>query len=162
MEIAKATVKDAEEILALQRLAYRSEAELYQDFSLPPLTETLAQMQAEFGRSVFLKVLRNGRIVGSVRARSEGQTCFIGRLIVHPDCRRQGIATRLMHEIERCFPDVDRFELFTGCKSEGNLRLYERLGYRRFREQLPAQGPSLVFLDKQHRTPTGLSADVAG
>lgn len=161
MEIRKATIENAEEILSLQRLAYRSEAELYHDFSIPPLTETLAQMQAEFGRSVFLKAIRDGRIVGSVRARLEGRTCFVGRLIVRPDCQRRGIATELMHEIERYFAKVNRFELFTGCRSEGNLRLYERLGYRRFKEEQPSQGPPLVFLEK-HCTPAGPSAEMAG
>ncbi len=27
------------------------------------------------------------------------------------------------------FPQVERYELFTGARSEGNLRLYRRLGY---------------------------------
>jgi GNAT superfamily N-acetyltransferase len=149
MEITKATIQDAEQILALQRLAYRSEAELYDDFSLPPLVETLVEIEAEFRRSVFLKVVLGGRIVGSVRARSDGQTCFVGRLIVHPDCQRQGIGTGMMYEIERCFPDVDRYELFTGYKSVGNMRLYEALGYEVFKEAQPAAGPRLIFLEKR-------------
>jgi len=35
--IERATISDAEEILALQKLAYRSEAEIYHDFNIPPL-----------------------------------------------------------------------------------------------------------------------------
>ena len=151
MDITKATIEDAQQILALQRLAYRSEAAIYSDLSLPPLTETLAQLQVEFDRSLFLKVVADGRIVGSVRGRSDGRTCFVGRLIVHPDHQKQGLGTRLMHEIERRFPDVGRFELFTGCRSESNLRLYERLGYRRFKEEQPMQSPPLVFLEKDRK-----------
>ena len=41
MEITQATAEDAAAILALQRLAYQSEAEVYGDFSIPPLTQTL-------------------------------------------------------------------------------------------------------------------------
>ena len=55
MEILPATIADADEILALQKLAYASEAALYDDESLPPLTQTLEQMQAEFDRQVVLK-----------------------------------------------------------------------------------------------------------
>lgn len=153
MEITRATVQDAKAILALQRLAYQCEAQRYNDYRLPPLTETLAELQREFDRSVFLKAVGEDGICGSVRARDDGKTCFIGRLIVHPASRRQGIATRLMREIEECFPHVTRYELFTGYKSQGNLRLYDKLGYRVFREARPEQGPRLVFLEKR-REPT--------
>ena len=148
VEITRATITDAQAILALQRLAYQCEAERYNDYGLPPLTETMSELQAEFDRSVFLKAISEDGICGSVRARDDGTTCFIGRLIVHPICRRRGIATRLMAEIEACFPDVARYELFTGYKSQGNLQLYDKLGYRVFREDQPEQGPKLVFLEK--------------
>lgn len=158
MEIVRATIDDAETILALQRLAYQCEAQLYDDYSLPPLTETLTALQAEFGRSVFLKAVDDDGICGSVRAHDRDGACFIGRLIVHPAWRRRGIATCLMQEIERCFADVDRYELFTGYKSHGNLRLYEGLGYRPVREEQPAQGPRLVFLEKRRRPSQPLGA----
>jgi ribosomal protein RSM22 (predicted rRNA methylase) len=35
--IERATIKDAEEILDLQKLAYKSEAEIYNDYAIPPL-----------------------------------------------------------------------------------------------------------------------------
>ncbi len=149
VEITRATVEDAQAILALQRLAYQCEAERYNDYGLPPLTETLSELEQEFDRSIFLKAIGEDGICGSVRAYGDGTTCFIGRLIVHPTHRRQGIATRLMTEIEACFPHVVRFELFTGYKSQGNLELYDKLGYRVFREDQPEQGPKLVFLEKR-------------
>ncbi len=49
MTITTATDADAQAILELQRLAYRSEAELHGDDTLPPLTETLDQIRAEIG-----------------------------------------------------------------------------------------------------------------
>lgn len=42
--IIKATKKDAEEILKLQKLAYISEAKIYNDYSIPPLTQTLPEV----------------------------------------------------------------------------------------------------------------------
>jgi hypothetical protein len=36
-KIEKATVSDIEEILLLQKLAYKSEAELYDDFNIFPM-----------------------------------------------------------------------------------------------------------------------------
>jgi hypothetical protein len=84
MLITQATAADAEETLALQKLAYQSEAAIYQDYTIPPLTQTLAEIQAEFRRHHFLKAVTAGRIQGSVRAHMEQGTCHIGRLIVHP------------------------------------------------------------------------------
>jgi hypothetical protein len=37
IDITTASVADAEEILALQKLAYQGEAERYHDFAIPPL-----------------------------------------------------------------------------------------------------------------------------
>lgn len=42
--IKKAEVSDAEEILSLQKLAYKSEAELYNDFNIPPPVQTLKEI----------------------------------------------------------------------------------------------------------------------
>jgi ribosomal protein S18 acetylase RimI-like enzyme len=148
VRIETASEKDAREILALQKLAYLSEARVYNDDTIPPLTQSLDQIQAEFDRLVFLKAMRNEAIVGSVRAHMKDGTCFIGRLIVHPDLQRQGIGSRLMHQIEGCFPEARRFELFTGARSTGNLIFYRQLGYRICRQATPEAGPPLVFFEK--------------
>ena len=150
--IERADVKDAPEILALQKLAYQSEAEIYGDYTIAPLIQTLAEMQADFARQVVLKAVADGgterRIVGSVRAYQEGDTCHIGRLIVHPEWQNQGIGTQLMDEIEHAFAQAGRFELFTGYRSEKNLHLYHKLGYRALQEQKVNEQLTLVFLTK--------------
>jgi GNAT superfamily N-acetyltransferase len=148
-QIAYATLDDAEDILALQKLAYESEARLYDDWTLPPLTQTLPSLLDEFAISVFLKATEGDRLVGSVRAREVDGLCLIGRLIVHPELQGRSIGTLLMHRLEAAFPRAQAFELFTGSRSEGNLRLYERLGYRRNREEMLSEGISLAYLEKR-------------
>jgi phosphoribosylanthranilate isomerase len=139
---------DAPEILALQKLAYRSEAELNQDFTIPPLTQTEADIESEFGRKIFLRARADGRIVGSVRAEIRGRTCHIGRLIVHPDWQHRGIGRRLLRQIEAGFPQAERFELFTGGRSERNLRFYKKSGYRISRLEPLSEQVMLVYLEK--------------
>ena len=123
--ITRAAVEDAEEILALQKLAYQSEAALYQDFTIAPLTQTLTGINAEFQTWHFLKAVADGCIQGSVRAHLEQGTCYIGRLIVHPAHQNLGLGSQLMNKIEGCFPEASRYELFTGHLSERNLHLPE-------------------------------------
>jgi ribosomal protein S18 acetylase RimI-like enzyme len=147
--IERADAADAAEILELQKLAYQSEAAIYDDFTIPPLTQTLGEITADFERQVFLKASADETIIGSVRAHQAEETCFIGRLIVHPNFQDRGIGTRLMGEIEKAFRQAKRYELFTGHKSERNLHLYQKLGYEPFRTRVLTQDLTLVFLEKR-------------
>ena len=148
MLIETADINDAEAILQLQRTAYQSEAKIYNDFEIPPLTETLSQLRALFSSHVFLKATVDGKIVGSVRANIHNGSCHIGRLIVDPKYQNRGIGTQLLAEIERKYPACRRFELFTGIKSQRNIRLYEKAGYRAFKTESVSNKLSLICFEK--------------
>lgn len=148
VSVERATAEDAPEILALQKLAYLSEAAIYDEYGIPPLTQSLEELHADFEHQVYLKAGLDGRIIGSVRAHERDGTCFVGRLIVHPDSQNQGIGSRLMGEIEAVFAQARRFELFTGHRSERNLYLYQKLGYRPFRRERVTPALTLVYLEK--------------
>ena len=120
---------DAAPILALQRRAYEAEARLYDDWTIPPLTQSLASLLAEIESTTVLKACVGEAIVGSVRARLAEQTCLIGRLFVAPQRQGQGIGSALLAAIEAQFASAAVFELFTGSRSESNIRLYRRHGY---------------------------------
>jgi hypothetical protein len=55
-----------------------------------------------------------------------------------------------MQAIEEKFQDVPRFELFTGSKSERNLYLYQKLGYRIFKHEQLSDIAELVYLEKEN------------
>ena len=151
VSIGDATLEDAEAILALQRVAYQQEAALYDAFDIPPLTQTLPEIQSTFASHRFLKAVSGDAIVGSVRASLDGGTCHVGRLIVHPDYQRQGIGSRLLGEIEARFPEAERLELFTGHKSRDNLRFYARRGYTEFDRRPVSDRLTLVYMHKEGR-----------
>jgi ribosomal protein S18 acetylase RimI-like enzyme len=144
----QASVKDAEEILKLQKLAYISEAEIYNDYSIPPLTQTLPEIIEDFKKNVILKALSSGEIIGSVRGELTGDSCYIGRLMVHPDFQNKGIGTRLMQAIEAEFPQAKKFTLGTGHRSERNLYLYHKLGYKNISSEPVNDKLTMVHLGK--------------
>jgi len=148
IRILEAELHDLEEILALQKTAYKSEAEIHDDFSIPPLHQTLDEVKEEFEYQLFLKVVENGKIMGSVRAYAENETCFIGKLIVDPSFQNKGIGTTLLMEIEKRFDHVNRFELFTAYKSNKNLYLYTKLGYTEFKRTKVSDRLTLIFMEK--------------
>ena len=146
--IEKAQKEDLKEILDLQYLAYQSEAKLFGDMEIPPLKQTIEEVYDEFEKGTILKAIdEKGVIIGSVRAYQDGRTVYIGKLMVHPEMQKKGIGTKLLLEIENEYPN-QRYELFTSTKSISNIRLYERLGYKIFKEEAVSQKLQFVYLQK--------------
>ncbi|MBU5637255.1 GNAT family N-acetyltransferase [Geomonas sp. Red69] len=148
MIITRADRSDAAEILVLQKVAYLSEAAIYNDYAIPPLTQTLEELADSFSRNTVLKAVEDGKIVGSVNGRMSKGRCLIGRLMVHPERQGRGIGAALMQAVEAAFPEASCYRLFTGERSDSNIRLYQKLGYRIFdRKEIPGSF-AIVFMEK--------------
>ncbi|MFG2192265.1 GNAT family N-acetyltransferase [Streptomyces sp. NPDC048639] len=151
--ISDATEHDAEQILKLQYLCYQDEAALYGDYTLAPLTQTLDDLRTELGRGRVLVARLNEEVVGSVRGTvDEDGTASLVNLIVHPRMQRHGLGGRLLAAIEgRLAEDLEarRYRLFTGHRSQGNLRLYRKYGYAQVRTEEVSRRLSLVWLEKE-------------
>ena len=149
MNIYKADHKDLYEILRLQYLAYQSEAALFGIDDIPPLKQTIDEVFAEYEKGIILKLVTDDNvIIGSVRAREENKTVYIGKLMVHPEHRHKGYGTRLLTEIEKCFT-CERYELFTSTRSVDNIRLYEKNGYKEYKREALNNELIFVYMQKQ-------------
>ena len=147
-EIKKAEHSDLKEILQLQYLAYQSEADLFGSRDIPPLKQTIDEFVEEFNSGVILKMVDdNNTIIGSVRAQERDGTVYIGKLMVHLEYGHKGYGTKLLSEIEKCFPDK-RYELFTSTRSIDNIRLYQKLGYTIFARKAVNDELELVYMEK--------------
>jgi ribosomal protein S18 acetylase RimI-like enzyme len=151
--IVDAEVQDAEAILALQKVAYASEARRYEDWTIPPLVETLDSVRRHIAEHVVLKAIVDGRLAGSIRGVVTAAVCEVCRLSVDPALQRRGIGSALIDAVEQRFPAIEAFELFTGNRSVENLRLYARHGYRVTRTKVLSPDVSLVFLRKPATSP---------
>ncbi|WP_394278925.1 GNAT family N-acetyltransferase [Microbacterium sp.] len=150
IEIRPITLADAGEVLTLQRAAFVQEAQIYGSTDMPPLTQTLEELEAELVENLGRVAVDGHRIVGALRARLDGDLLLIGRIAIAPDQQGRGIGSQLLAAAEQAGKDAGarEAELFTGSLSEANLRLYEREGYTES-ERIPQDGGTeQVFLRK--------------
>ena len=148
MKLIPATVQDIPALYDLQLLAFESEAEMIGSRDVPALLESREHHRQEFPNWITMKLVNDeGKIVGAIRYRPDGGIIDVGRLMVHPDYRRQGLAQRMLAEVDRACPDLTR-ELYTCTKSWINIRLYDKMGYRPVREVTEESGLSFVYMRK--------------
>ncbi len=150
MKIALAHKEDLEQILQIQREAFQKEAERYFEFEIQPLRETKEEILKDMEIKTILKAEINGKVVGSIRAiqNKVDFSCELSRLSVLPQYQGKGIATQLLLEIEKYFPNAAKFVLATGAKSEDNIHLYKKIGYQISHYDQFHDGVEAVFMIK--------------
>jgi ribosomal protein S18 acetylase RimI-like enzyme len=150
IEILRATAADAELVASLVREGFRSEAERY-GVEIPPMRETASDLVASLADGDVVLVARlGGEPVGTVRGHvREDGSVMVRRLAVLPSARRRGVARDLMSVLEAAYPQVARFEIFTGVETAPAIALYESLGYVRTREEEQMPGVRIVYLEKR-------------
>ena len=160
MNIQPARQQDLPEIMAVQRAAFEAEAQLVNDWNIPPLTQTLDELADDWRKGIMLMAVNeDGKIVGTVRGHKAPDGFYIGRLAVLPQWQGRGMGSALLEAIidlaqttptaaEQVPTCANRLVLFTSTKSERNLRLYERFGFKPFKNSATATGVPLVWLEK--------------
>ncbi|HJD82601.1 GNAT family N-acetyltransferase [Kitasatospora aureofaciens] len=161
--ISAAAAEDAEQILKLQYLGYQPEAELYGDWAIEPLTQSLESLRTELTEQHVLVARLGDEVVGVVRGHVDAEGIGrIGRLVVHPRMQRHGLGGRLLEALERRMAEDSRpvtaYRLFTGHRSLGNLRLYARQGYRQTSVEQVSSRLSFVHLEKPVATELAATA----
>ncbi|WP_455651396.1 GNAT family N-acetyltransferase [Phascolarctobacterium sp.] len=147
MEILKAEEKDLEEILQVQYLAFNREAEAFNDFNIEPMTQTIDALKEEYKKYIFLKVVNAaGKIIASIRGYIENGTSYIGKTLVHPEYQGRGIGTGMIRKLEE-INQASRYEINASVRCPENIKLYERLGYVRFKET-QTENNGFIYLEK--------------
>lgn len=150
--ISAATAQDVEQIFKLQYLCFQSEAELYGNYRIDPLIQTLESVRGEVATDLVFVARLGEEVVGSVRGFTDGDsTGLIGKLCVHPRLQGHGLGARLLRAAESGLADgrsAKRFRLHTGERSEANLRLYSKAGYSRVGNATGEDGVRLILLEK--------------
>jgi len=151
--IVPARLEDAPAMHALQRRAFEAEALACGSREIPPLQETLGDIEAHIRAATVLKAMEGDRLVGAIRGVVQGDTCVVRVLVVEADQRGRGLGARLLAAIEAAHPRAARFELTTNMIMPGNVRFYLRHGYVVVEELQHAPTIRLAFMRKTARPP---------
>src|SRR5690606_21628931 len=151
--ISAAAEQDAEQIFRLQYLCFQSEAALYGNYRIAPLVQSLDSVRQEVAEDCVFVARLGDEVVGSVRGRiTEDGTAAIGKLCVHPRLQGHGIGARLLRAAEAALAEergAKTFRLEAGHRSEGNLRLYSKVGYQRVGTSKGSDGVPMIALEKK-------------
>jgi chromate reductase, NAD(P)H dehydrogenase (quinone) len=148
-EFRRLTVGSAGEALTLQRAAFVAEAAIYGTVHIPPLLDTIDDLRREVERNIVIGAFDAQRLIGSARLTVDGPVGWVSRVAVAPDKQGRGVGSALLQYIEEVAPAVvTELQLAAAGKSESNIGLYERRGYREFSRGPDSVGTPMVFMRK--------------
>ena len=133
MTIEKVAREELQDILQLQYRAYASEARLLNNWNIPPLKQTLAEVEAEWDKGVLLKAVEDGKLLGSVRAWEMDGTVYVGKLMVEPEFQGRGIGTKLYTALEKIL-DLQGYHILYALVTEENtesIAFHEKFSYKK-------------------------------
>jgi ribosomal protein S18 acetylase RimI-like enzyme len=136
----------ARAVLQLQRRSYRVEADLVGFDSIPPLHESLAELQAS--GETFLAALVDDRLAGVVSWKLIDETLDLHRLAVDPGFFRAGIGRALVREAEAAESAARRVIVQTGAANEPAKALYRSEGFSEVGEREVAPGFRVTLFEK--------------
>ena len=125
-------------LLDLQRRAYGVEAELIGSDEIPPLRETVAELQA--CGETFLVARLDGVLAGAISWRVDDGTIDLHRLVVDPEHFRKGVGLALVRAALAAEPTARRAIVQTGASNEPAIALYRREGFEPDGEFEPVPG----------------------
>ena len=152
IELLKATESDIKEIWKMQVEAFKGLLEKYQDYDMSPATESYENVLNKYKQpwTSYFFIIRNNEKVGVVRVidKKDGSRKRIAPIWIMPDFRNQGLAQLAMREVEKLY-DSHHWQLDTILQEQGNIYLYEKLGYKRTGEiENIKDGMDIVYFHK--------------
>lgn len=132
VSLRQATIEDAEIIWKMQVEAFTDLLEKYQDYDISPATESFEKIKGKFEQLwTTYYFIMNGEIkVGAVCVikKDDGSRKRISPIWIMKEFRNMGYAQQAFEELEKIY-GADGWCLDTILQEEGNIHLYEKIGY---------------------------------
>jgi GNAT superfamily N-acetyltransferase len=133
----------AAQVLALQRAAYRVEADMIGFEGIPPLHESLADLVA--APLTWLGIKSDGRVVAAIAFTQDGRGVDVDRLVVDPDAVRGGLGSALVGALD----SEATITVSTGTKNLAAHRFYEAQGFKSIGESSPVPGLRVTHFERK-------------
>lgn len=132
----------------LQVAAYSTEARQIGNTNLPPLRNTIGDIQDSGCLS--LGVYRGAKLIGCLMFKRSGGAIDVHRLMVSPSNFRSGIATQLLHYLGQHEPGSPVI-VTAAARNRAAIMLYRKWGFRKKGCLLARGGVALVQLKLESR-----------
>ena len=130
IQLTIAGTSDAPVLNAISKLAFDSDVLVGAPSAGGPPGYMSLKYHIKMARSGHLyKLTENGLIIGGAILFLNRDTLNIGRIFIDPAHHRKGFGTRMMHEIEKLFPDIKTYTLDTPVWNARTNSFYLKLGY---------------------------------
>ena len=134
VNLQKVTREDIETVWKMQLEAFADLLEKYQDYDTSPGAEEFDKVLARFEQpwTTYYFIQTEGKNVGAIRVidKKDGSRKRISPLWIMKEFRNKGYAQQAIEAVEKIY-GLDNWSLDTILQEEGNIHLYEKVGYHR-------------------------------
>ncbi|WP_100372049.1 GNAT family N-acetyltransferase [Bacillus sp. FJAT-45037] len=139
--------KVAREVLHVQTPAYKEEARIIEYLDIPPLNDTVSDLQQS--DETYYGYYIKEKLCGVISIKITNDILNIHRLVVHPEHFRKGISKQLLHHIEEDREGIQEINVSTGKKNIPAIKLYEQSGFKYVGEEHVNERLSLALFAKK-------------
>ena len=134
IELKPVKREELETLLKMQIEAFTELLEKYKDYDMSPAAESLDKIVARFEQpwTTYFFIMADEECVGAIRIVDKKDTSRkrISPIFIMKEYRNKGYASKAILEAERIYGS-EHWCLDTILQEEGNLHLYEKMGYHR-------------------------------
>lgn len=149
--LKQAIFSDLDGIEAIQRQAFKAVYDKYQD-QYNPYLEARERIEEKFARLTcrFYLITVDEEVVGFLRVQTDEEVtkAFLGALAILPEHQSKGYGSQAICELEKTYPMVTSWTLYTVLQEKTLVSFYERQGYRIVDQHQEQEGMDMVFMRK--------------
>lgn len=153
IELVKAKIKDAHDMLKVQKECFKKYLSLYGEFDTNPYYMTLHRMEfnIRYRLGDYQKIMLNNRLIGGIFAFSldEENKWQIAQLYILPEFEHQGIGSIAIEKMFAMHQDVKEWYADTILQEKHNVEFYQKHGFEIIDVEEEHRGLSFATLVKK-------------